>query len=181
MTSNLKILSDNRDALLLAEVGAWLHDMGKCSDEMIKWQAKDKPKQTAFNKNNYKIYFSYLLGSKANETINSKTKTTLKDLVERGMPWTAGKRGEKLDILIRYLGRCHAAAHIEKEGQADAKQTVNDTRLSTPFGYESEPLVDLTKKLESLPFDKIGDRKEFLYLFSYPTQSSFLSRFSISL
>ncbi len=35
MTADLKILADNRDALLLAEIGAWLHDMGKCTDEFL--------------------------------------------------------------------------------------------------------------------------------------------------
>jgi|GEM_PF-4474402 hypothetical protein len=33
---SLKVLKDNRDALLLAEVAAWLHDMGKCADEHIR-------------------------------------------------------------------------------------------------------------------------------------------------
>ena len=33
---NLGVLSQNRNALLLAEVAAWLHDMGKCADEHIR-------------------------------------------------------------------------------------------------------------------------------------------------
>lgn len=36
MSPDLSILKDNRDALLLAEIAAWLHDMGKCSDGFLK-------------------------------------------------------------------------------------------------------------------------------------------------
>ena len=163
MTSDLNTLAENRDALLLAEVGAWLHDMGKCSDEMIEKQATDCPPSPQFQSNNdYKTAFSYLLNGSSKQINLLNEPVPLKDLVEKGMPWAAGKKGEKLKITIRYLGRCHAAAHIEKEGQADAKQTVNDTRLSSPFGYETEPLKGLTDKLKSLPFDRITDRKYFL-------------------
>ncbi len=48
MTPDLKILADNRDALLLAEVGAWLHDMGKCADSFL------KPDGMGFNAKNCK-------------------------------------------------------------------------------------------------------------------------------
>lgn len=36
MTPDLKILADNKGALLLCEVAAWLHDMGKCADSFLK-------------------------------------------------------------------------------------------------------------------------------------------------
>ncbi len=36
MTPDLSILKEKRDALILAEMAAWLHDMGKCSDEFLK-------------------------------------------------------------------------------------------------------------------------------------------------
>ena len=32
---DLQVLVENKDALLLAEMGAWLHDMRKCSDEFM--------------------------------------------------------------------------------------------------------------------------------------------------
>ncbi|HEC35025.1 MAG TPA: CRISPR-associated protein Csx11 [Anaerolineae bacterium] len=35
MSHNLKVLADHREALLLAEVAAWLHDMGKCADAFL--------------------------------------------------------------------------------------------------------------------------------------------------
>ena len=82
MTIDLTVLANKRDELLLAEVAAWLHDMGKCSDEMIERQASDKPQQPIFRgRNDYKTHFSHLLGSKANCCIvlNGEN-VTLKDL-----------------------------------------------------------------------------------------------------
>ncbi len=36
MSNSLKVLADNRDALLLAEVAAWLHMFGKFHEEFLK-------------------------------------------------------------------------------------------------------------------------------------------------
>ncbi|CAD7774109.1 hypothetical protein FHEFKHOI_01505 [Candidatus Methanoperedenaceae archaeon GB50] len=129
---------------------------------MIEKQALDCPSSPTFQSNSaYKTAFSYLLNGN-NHNINLLGETvTFKDLVEKGMPRAIKDSSIQLS-LIKYLGRCHAAAHIEKEGQADKKQTVNDTRLSSPFGNETEVLVRLTDKLKALPFDKIVNREEFL-------------------
>jgi len=37
--SSLQVLADNRNALLLAEVVAWLHDMGKCTSEFVYFES----------------------------------------------------------------------------------------------------------------------------------------------
>lgn len=205
----LKVLADNRKTLLLAEVAAWLHDMGKCSDEMIEKQARketnDCSKGLAFPKGKgHKTYFSDYLPDidislsveKTVEKISIKDLTGERnDLVEKRKISTGNKeelekelegltrkeRGRKkwkqeedlLPWLFRVLSRCHNAAHVEKEefkikGDAPeehkeeyktivekAKQTIKDTRLSTPFGYEGEPLGGLTDRLKSLPFDSL--------------------------
>lgn len=156
MNPDLKVLADNKDALLLAEIGGWLHDMGKCSDEMIILTAQDKPNGFQYD---YKTNYSSLIGNHTIDILGERV--PLKDLIEHGEPRAIGKLGKSW--LIRYLGRCHAAAHIEKEGQGVARQTVNDTRLSDPFGFESPPLANLTTKLNNLPYEKITkDRLFFL-------------------
>jgi len=162
MTPDLSILRENQEALLLAEMAAWLHDMGKCSDEMIEKQASDCPALPRFQSNNdYKIAFSDILNGSNQQISLLDERVTRKELVEKGGP-SAIKNNSIQSLLIKYLGRCHAAAHIEKEGQADVKQTVSDTRLSSPFGHETEPLADLTKKLKALPFNEINNREKFL-------------------
>jgi hypothetical protein len=115
MTCNLKDLADNRDALLLAEVAAWLHDMGKCSDEMIILAAWAKPEGFQYN---YKTKHSYLVGSHTIYLLGEEV--SLKELIEEGVPSAIKNNSKKW--LIRYLGRCHAAAHIEKEEHLSDKE-----------------------------------------------------------
>jgi hypothetical protein len=157
MIPDLKILTEKKKDLHLAEMGAWLHDMGKCSDEMIEWQAINKPDITKLNKKNYKKYF---LNSYMDKLIHLCSESvSLKDLVENSMPSADSSFG----LLVRYLGRCHGSAHIEKEGVSNKqKQTIADTRLSGPFGFETGPLKDLTKSLIGLPYHQLENRSEFL-------------------
>jgi hypothetical protein len=155
MIPDLKVLAEKKRDLHLAEIGAWLHDMGKCSDEMIEWQAIDKPNVTKLNKKNYKKYFFNEYMDKI--IVLCGESVSLKNLIENSIP----SADSSLSFLVRYLGRCHGSAHIEKEG-ASNKQTINDTRLSGPFGFESSPLKDLTKSLISLPYHQLENRTEFL-------------------
>lgn len=175
MSCDLKILVKHRNDLLLAEAAGWLHDMGKCSDEMIEWQAVDHPANSTFqNNNDYKTHFKYLVQSAPDLTLLGE-KVPFTEPIENGMPWVLNPKGKKYkgsvyassgvppSYLVRVLGRCHAAAHIEKEEPQDEKQkekfdelgqqTVEDTRLSSPFGFEGGPLRDLTVRLKGLPFD----------------------------
>ncbi|AKJ38799.1 CRISPR-associated protein Csx11 [Methanosarcina barkeri] len=125
MSKDLNILAENRDALLLAEVAAWLHDMGKCRDEHIQMHAYDKTDNQSYD---YKKHYASILNNKdfLDQEIKSKQKlddkiyfVLVKDLIEKGKP-NSLKIPED-NILIKLLGRCHAAAHIEKEEAKDEK------------------------------------------------------------
>jgi hypothetical protein len=161
MAAKLEVLAEKRDDLLLAEIAAWLHDMGKCSDEMIEIQAIDKTITKTFD---YKKDFLYLLDPVDREITICTERVTIKELLEKGKPGNI--KNTNSPWIVRCLGRCHAAAHIEKEGQAKTKQSKNNTRLSNVFGLEGEPLIGLTSKLENLPFFKLDciqdNRKIFL-------------------
>lgn len=108
MIGDLNDLSDNQNQLLMAEVAAWLHDMGKCSDEMIISGAWDKPDDIKYN---LKTEYSDLLGDHTIDLLGEVI--TFKNLIENSRPTSASK--EDILWLIRVLGRCHGAAHIEKE------------------------------------------------------------------
>ncbi len=155
--NDLSKLEKCRDQLLLAEVAAWLHDMGKCSDDHIIHQANDKP---AIHSYEYKKAYSYLLDSTLNLCVLGES-ISIKELVEEARP------GIVLDSnkawLLRALGRCHAAAHIEKE-EADIseKQPKNNTRLSSVFGFECDPVLGLDEEINNLNLNKVTDRRLFL-------------------
>jgi len=147
---NLGVLSQNRNALLLAEVAAWLHDMGKCADEHIINQASDKPQGYSYS---YKKAQSHLLPSQLSDVCLINEKISVKDLIEEGRPRIISDTSRPW--LLRVLGRCHSAAHVEKElsdSDTSTKQLQANTRLSTAFGLEGNPIVGLTSTLAKLPF-----------------------------
>ena len=41
MGDKLKILQNNRDKILLAEIGALIHDLGKLSEDFVKQMSRD--------------------------------------------------------------------------------------------------------------------------------------------
>ncbi|HDL85010.1 MAG TPA: CRISPR-associated protein Csx11, partial [Candidatus Acetothermia bacterium] len=156
MSYDLKVLADNRDALLLAEVAGWLHDMGKCSDEHIVHQASDKPANHIYQ---YKTAYSHLLASVPALCLLGES-ISLQELVEEAKPSVVGATAKPW--LLQALGRCHAAAHIEKETtDKSGKQSQLDTRLSNAFGYESASLRGLAARLKGLPFSSLTNRHIF--------------------
>lgn len=158
---------DHRNALLLAEVAAWLHDMGKCTDELIKAQSLDR--SGGFD---YKRVHSSLVSTTHVLSLLGES-VSLKQLIEEARPRIASDPNRPW--IVRTLGRCHSAPHIEKEEplrQVDpsahqrfndlGRQPSADTRLSSPFGHETPPVVGLTRRLKSLPFDQLTTRSRFL-------------------
>lgn len=156
MSNDLKVLAENRDALLLAEAVAWLHDMGKCDERFLQQSASDYNGPKPYH---YKTEYSSLVGTRSLELLGQPP-VPLKTLIEESRPGIINDLNKHL--LVRILGYCHGAAHTEKEEAYHLlRQTTADTRLSSPFGCESEPLVDLKAKLNSLPFSQLLDRPIF--------------------
>lgn len=77
MSNDLNILAENR-ALLLAEVAAWLHDMGKCRDEHIQMYAYDKPDNLNYR---YKRDYANILDNKDFLGLEIKLKKELNDKI----------------------------------------------------------------------------------------------------
>ena len=157
---SLKVLADNRDALLLAEVAAWLHDMGKCADEHIINQASDRPQNYSYR---YKTAQTHRLPATLNDINLLGETVSVKDLIEQGMPRVISN--QSCPWLLRALGKCHAVSHVEKElddRDTATKQPKDDTRLSTAFGVEGSAVTGLTALLDALPFGNLTDRASFV-------------------
>ncbi len=160
MSVDLEVLRTNREALLLAEVAAWLHDMGKCDDRHITEESSDKKGTTGYQ---YKQHHNSLV-SGYSVTIAGES-VTLADLIERGVPGNIKEVSELW--LVRALGRCHNAAHTEKEEKyLLATQKAANTRASNTFGWESAPISGLESLLKKIDFTGLTNRvksKEQIY------------------
>ena len=152
MSNDLTVLAHNRDALLLAEVVAWLHDMGKCDERHIQQEASDFSGPKSYQ---YKTEHSRRIGSQYLEILGERV--PLKQLIEESLPSLVSDTSKPW--LVRILGYCHSAAHTEKEEVYYLlRQTIADTRGSNPFGYETKHLVGLRDQLDKLPFSQISNR-----------------------
>lgn len=168
MSPDLKILADNRKDLFLAEIAGWLHDVGKCSDKFVIKTSSDRPSSfkkydpkkdylSNFDENSEEIKFFEDTCVNFSKVSFINEKVTLNDLIVEGRPKTKEKTW-----LIRTLGRCHGAAHIEKEGVSEEfKQCKDHTMISNPFGFE-KGTKELPPKLEYIPCKKINDRSFFI-------------------
>jgi len=126
--------------------------MGKCDERHLKQKGSDFTGQKTYN---YKTDHSYLAG---NATLTlGKESVPLEELISVEDVKSVVQDKSKL-WLVRTLAFCHGSAHTEKEQAFPLKeQTVKDTRLSDPFGYESGYLTDLARRLDKLPFNLLLD------------------------
>ncbi len=156
MTYDLRKLKDNRDALLLAEVAAWLHDWRKCSDEHL--QLMSGGNVQGLSKNDLA---NRALSLTSNRIILPAPicQMSIFDLME------AGRRGSEIEPniaeCILYLRRCHHAAHVEKEkDELDTEGRQNygqGVLLSSPFGYENVTVSQLTNQLWGIQWPLLAD------------------------
>jgi hypothetical protein len=156
MSYDLEVLSLNRRGLWLAEAAALLHDMGKCADEMLVMAASDRPANLGYN---YKTAQLHRVDAKLTVDLLGES-IPMRELIDRGRPAAVSDSAELW--LVRGLGRCHAAAHVEKEDPTGGKQKAADTRLATAFGHEREPLAGLSHRLDTLPLNPLGERADLV-------------------
>ncbi len=112
MTKSLKILKDNRDNLLKIELAGWLHDMYKCSDEHVDMQSVEPALSMNVGK---AFYFGLMNDFDISFKGSLKESVRVTELIEKGRPGKTTMEDKNLSLLVKYLGRCHGAAHIEKE------------------------------------------------------------------
>jgi hypothetical protein len=147
--TELQILEENREQILLAEVAALLHDVGKFCDAFMEKQARIIPrfdyKQVLSSGNTTRPKIADFLNASFQSSLN-KTCTILgssyriADLIMKGKPgYAAGNDRHNLPDegwLPAMLGVCHGEAHYDKQ---DATQSQSPPFLvSTSFGYEKQ-------------------------------------------
>ncbi len=157
MSNNLEVLADNREDIFLAEVAAWLHDMGKCDERFVERQAGVQ------NSYDYETDHLDLIDDTWKISLLEE-EILLKELIEEGKSRNIGNEDKKW--LVRVLGFCHSAAHTVKELVFYFRsQPADNTRRGNSFGYEPECMEGLKVRLDGagkpgkgLPFGQLSDR-----------------------
>lgn len=145
---SLKILQDNRDALLLAEALGWLHDYRKCSEEHLQTQAPGSKTQALPRSELSKQQPNLQNISLALPTVQSSSRTITSLLDDK--TWSQ-------DTLGQFLSRCHNTAHFDKQEPVGGEQNYPGTQISSAFGFEKSVGTTLTARLWSLPWITLED------------------------
>lgn len=144
--SQLEILAQHRDALLLAEAIGWLHDYRKCSDDHLKVQAANH-KGPALPRNRLAGRYKALTSVNLQLPVQPKARTVTNLLDDN--TWNT-------DLLGKYLSRCHNTAHFDKQDPAGGEQSYPGVQISSPFGFERAVPENLTTRMWALPWDSLA-------------------------
>jgi len=186
VSKDLNILAENRDALLLAEVAAWLHDMGKCSDEFIdkknrnikELKSKIEPYKAVINdlqtynldsfqkireaEINHQYALNKILDNKVTNLFNTLSPQlltncySLAELIYFGRPKFIGKIQNVMSKDPEPVEYL-ARSHASAHVEKEEGRNEESKYLSSPFGYEFKAYSKLTKKLNAIPFFKLKD------------------------
>jgi len=164
MSSILDKLKESRDVILLAEIGAYLHDLGKATREFIEYYSKDYSAQ-----NKYMHHFPSIFPEKLREILKGiklsicREEVSLMDFIEKHHPEKeeGGKRRDcEIPPIIRLLyagwkGYDGIDSGLDK-GKVMSREEVGQrkdyTFIATAFGYEFkkielDKIEDITKNL----------------------------------
>lgn len=147
--SQLEILAQHRDALLLAEAIGWLHDYRKCSDENLKEKAAN-PQGSALPRNQL---FDSCQNLRSTDLSIPPVTETLENILKN---WENKWNKPAFSLLLQYLSRCHNTAHFDKQDPVGGKQTYPGIQISSPFGFERDVPENLTSQMWALPWASLA-------------------------
>lgn len=143
MTDIKQVIEKHKDTILLAEIGALIHDLGKLSEEFIGYKSMDNDPITFYHN---RILDSKYISQTLIDTIDAieipdlLSKNNIKILREliENHHGGAGKSN-----FIKYLkapGVDGVDSGVDK-GTPSKKQTKNDTFIATAFGHENQKII----------------------------------------
>lgn len=161
MNSMLDKLKENRTPILLAEIGAYLHDLGKARRDFIEHYSEESQKKGPDGHNFLSIFPQELITILNEiEVLICGEKVSLTDFIEKHHPEKEpdGKRKDcEIPPIVRLLyARTNGYDGMDSgldKGNAQVKQKRDFTFISTAFGYEFKRIElskinDLTNELQ---------------------------------
>jgi hypothetical protein len=156
----IEIIKNNREMILIGEIGALLHDIGKCHPDFIKKQSLEKIENLPHHAKNIDKFMN-------NELIQyfKDEKFILKLLNEEKSIYDFIRYHHDSDgNLIKYLQTCDCLDSADDKGIVRKKQSIENTIIASPFGYPREQ-VDLSclhKRFNDLEDNLIGLFKNYI-------------------
>jgi len=134
-------IKSERETILKGEVGALLHDIGKLHPNFVKLKSKENIKGPHHAREIDKFVESNLLN-------NIKNIKVLLDNEEKSIYDMIRFHHDANGLLLKELKKCDRLDSADDKGIVRKKQSLADTVISTPFGYEKEKIdIDCLEKI----------------------------------
>lgn len=157
MNNPMQTIKENRKKILTGEIGALLHDIGKCHPDFVKSKSIEKTASDEhaqidkFLKNDL---ISFIKDEKFKIKI-MKNETDVYSLITKHH--SRGK-SNKLPELVKFIISCDKLDSADDKGIVRRKQSIEHTIISSPFGYPKEKidLQCLEKRFTDLQNNLLG-------------------------
>ena len=153
MCGEINKIKNNKEAILTGEIGALLHDIGKCHPDFIKKNSIEHIEN--FDHANIDEFLkpdlvSLIKHNKFDIKIDTKT-TNIYRLITKHHNKTNNE-------IIKLLKKCDQKDSADDKGVVRKKQSIENTTISSPFGYTKEKidLNCLQKRFGDLEDSLIG-------------------------
>ncbi len=156
---NLDSVNRHKDNLLLAEIAALLHDIGKCRGDFVRQQSKDGKPNVPHHANIDKFLRPELISLFHRDEF----RITATDS-PAGFYKLIRKHGSPKPRLVGLLTQCDHLDSADDKGIVRRKQLADDTIISSPFGFPKEKIdLDcLDCRFEALQENLIRDLGEYI-------------------
>ncbi len=141
--NQLNILTQHRNAILLAEAIGWLHDYRKCSDKISQGGGLPRPD------------LLQNVPALSGVSLSVPALSITEDIEQLLHEWRGGANNPNVSLLLQYLSRCHNTAHFDKQDPVGGVPHYPTVQISSPFGFALDIPIDLTTKLWSLPWNSL--------------------------
>jgi len=158
-SDKLNKLIEHRDTILLAEIGALIHDLGKLSEEFISSKSRENP----LNIKDEHAKWIFKWYSSLETLLDKNIKILDKQILIRNLiKKHHSGNGDLLKLFQRAADGIDSG--IDKGAVTDTKnkQSIDHTYISTPFGYEFEKIDINSKQLKQYRDEFIQKLKTIL-------------------
>ena len=158
----INMIKNSRKTILIGEIGALLHDIGKLHPDFVKSKSIEKAAPDT-----HAQIDKFLKSELVEQIKNSKFDITVgneKSMIYNLITQHHEKDEKKIDNIVRLLKRCDQKDSADDKGIVRKKQYLADTWIVSPFGYKKEKidLVCLQKRFEDLEDTLIGLFKDYI-------------------
>ncbi len=149
MSDTIQLIKDKRRDILVGEIGALLHDIGKCHPYFIRTNSKENEKGLPHHAREIDKFMNpqFIDAVRKTKIKLDDEETTIYDFIRYHHDVKDGE-----DSIFKYLEKCDKMDSADDKGIVRRKQSKDNTIISSPFGFPKEriDLQCLQKRLDDL-------------------------------